>query len=202
MHWQYLCYDPSPQGNLSAREAIAGYYQKHCRKVDPSAIFLTASTSEAYAYLFKLLADPGDEVLIPCPGYPLFELLAGLESVRTVEYPLKYYNNGWHIDLKTFQRRLINRVEENEQFLRNLFGKTQYVSLLSREGGWYAVAQIKKNVSDEKLVCQLLHEDDVFIHPGYFYDFTTNDYIIISLLPEQGLFQTGINRIYKRLEKA
>src|SRR5689334_13833016 len=81
---QVLRYDPDPFGNREARDAVASYYGG---QVETERIVLTASTSEAYAYLFKLLADPGDEILAPRPSYPLFEYLARLESVRIVQYP-------------------------------------------------------------------------------------------------------------------
>jgi hypothetical protein len=92
-----LRYEPDPRGLLSAREAIAGYYAGRGHSVPADRILLTASTSEAYTYLFKLLCDPGDEILIPCPSYPLFEFLASLEAVRTVQYPLVYHE-GWFLD--------------------------------------------------------------------------------------------------------
>ena len=90
-------YAPAPTGALSARAAVAAYYQERGVAVDPAQVVLTASTSEAYAWCFKLLADPGDTVLIPQPSYPLFEYLAGLETVRAVPYPLRY-DGEWHID--------------------------------------------------------------------------------------------------------
>src|SRR4051812_3156644 len=68
-----LYYEPSPAGMLDARQAVSRYYAARGHSVDPSRILLTASTSEAYAYLFKLLANPGDHVLVPRPSYPLFE---------------------------------------------------------------------------------------------------------------------------------
>ncbi|MBY0505768.1 MAG: pyridoxal phosphate-dependent aminotransferase [Bryobacteraceae bacterium] len=83
-----LRYQPSAMGLQPAREAVAAYYASLGAEVHPDQILLTASTSEAYHYLFKLLADPGDEVLIPRPSYPLFEFLAGLELLETVPYPL------------------------------------------------------------------------------------------------------------------
>jgi alanine-synthesizing transaminase len=98
-----LSYQPDPKGLRTAREAVARYYLESQRAVlDPEQIFLTASTSEAYGTLFKLLCDPGDCVLIPSPSYPLFELLAGLEGVRTVSYPL-LWDGEWHIDLPSLE---------------------------------------------------------------------------------------------------
>src|SRR5581483_8245258 len=88
-----------------AREAVAGYY---CGRVDPARILLTASTSEAYSYLFKLLADPGDEILVPRPSYPLFEFLAKLESVAARQYPLRY-DGAWHIDFHALERLVTDR---------------------------------------------------------------------------------------------
>lgn len=76
--------------------------------MDPSRILLTASTSEAYAYLFKLLADPGDEILTPRPSYPLFEYLAALESVAVRQYPLRY-DGAWHIDFDALERSITPR---------------------------------------------------------------------------------------------
>lgn len=92
-----LRYQPAPFGLPEARAAVAEYYGQAGFAVHPSRILLTASTSEAYAYLFKLLTDPGDEILIPRPSYPLFEYLARLESIRVVHYPL-FYDHGWHLD--------------------------------------------------------------------------------------------------------
>ncbi len=92
-----LQYDPDPRGLLAAREAVAEYYAQRGVDVPASRILLTASTSEAYSYLFKLLADPGDEILVPRPSYPLFDYLAAMESVRVRQYPLRY-DGVWHID--------------------------------------------------------------------------------------------------------
>jgi alanine-synthesizing transaminase len=91
-----LRYEPTPAGLPAAREAVANDYYRG--KVDPSRILLTASTSEAYAYLIKLLTGPGDELLVPRPSYPLFEYLAALESVRIAHYPLTY-DSEWSIDI-------------------------------------------------------------------------------------------------------
>src|SRR5258708_14487169 len=84
-----LTYEPQPRGLLEAREAVAVWYGMRAIVADPSRILLTASTSEAYAYLFKLLADPGDEVLTPRPSYPLFEYLAPPGSVEVRPNPLR-----------------------------------------------------------------------------------------------------------------
>lgn len=88
---EVLAYHPDPKGLLSARQAVAAYLQglRGGTAVDSGDLLLTASTSEAYSFLFKLLCDPGDEVLIPVPTYPLFDSLAALEHVSLVRYPLR-----------------------------------------------------------------------------------------------------------------
>jgi len=89
-----LEYRPEPRGLLSARNALSERFGG-----DAASYFLSASTSEAYGWLFKLLCDPGDSVLVPKPGYPLFDSLAGLESIRAVPYRLEYsHPGGWAID--------------------------------------------------------------------------------------------------------
>jgi alanine-synthesizing transaminase len=91
-------YAPEPLGLLSARQAISAWMRAQGVPVPPERIVLTASTSEAYAFLFKLLCDPGDEVLVPAPSYPLFGYLAQLESTRVASYPL-HYDGHWHAPL-------------------------------------------------------------------------------------------------------
>jgi alanine-synthesizing transaminase len=103
-----LSYDPDPRGMLSAREAVADYYSSHGASVAPSAITLTTSTSEAYGYLFRLLCNAGDEILVPHPSYPLFDYLADLEDVRLQPYPL-FYDYGWWIDFALLERRITPR---------------------------------------------------------------------------------------------
>ena len=103
-----LTYEPDPRGLRTAREAVSRYYRDHAATVDPGQIFLTTSTSEAYSFLFRLLCDPGDEVLIGRPGYPLFDFLAQLDDVRLVPYEL-FYDHGWHLDLESLYRRLTPR---------------------------------------------------------------------------------------------
>ena len=95
-------YDPEPLGSFEAREAVAGYYAARGCPVDPARVALSASTSEAYGWLFKLLCDPGDEVLVARPGYPLFDELARLEGVSLVDFPLAY-EGRWELDLATLR---------------------------------------------------------------------------------------------------
>jgi len=103
-----LVYEPAPAGLHGAREAVARDYAARGWIIDPARIFITASTSESYAWLFKLLADADDEVLVPRPSYPLFEFLARMELARAVEYPLVYHD-GWAIDLDALGRAIGER---------------------------------------------------------------------------------------------
>jgi alanine-synthesizing transaminase len=100
-----LEYDPQPKGLLSARKAVCEYYAAHGVALDPNQIVLTTSTSEAYSFLFRLLCDPGDEILVPQPGYPLFDFLADLDDVRLKAAPL-VYENGWQIDAEGIRRAI------------------------------------------------------------------------------------------------
>jgi len=100
-----LVYDPDPKGMRSAREAVASYYADHGAEVDPDSIVLTTSTSEGYGYLFRLLCDAGDEILVAQPSYPLFDFLADLEDVRLKPYPL-FYDYGWWIDFAELESRI------------------------------------------------------------------------------------------------
>lgn len=105
-------YDPDPRGMARAREAVCGYYADHDARVDAEQLVLTTSTSEGYSWLFRLLCDPGDEVLIAQPSYPLFDLLATIDDVRLVAYPLLYDpggSHGWSLDMHTLRRRITPR---------------------------------------------------------------------------------------------
>jgi aspartate/methionine/tyrosine aminotransferase len=100
-----LDYDPQPCGLLSARRAVCNYYAESGISLDPGQIVLTTSTSEAYSFLFRLLCDPGSEVLVPQPGYPLFDFLAVLDDVRIKTASL-VYDHGWQIDPEGFRRAI------------------------------------------------------------------------------------------------
>jgi aspartate/methionine/tyrosine aminotransferase len=100
-----LDYDPQPRGLLPARESVCRYYADHGVALDPGQIVLTTSTSEAYSFLFRLLSDPGGEILVPQPGYPLFDFLATLDDVRIKVAPL-VYDDGWQIDFEGMRRAL------------------------------------------------------------------------------------------------
>jgi alanine-synthesizing transaminase len=99
-----LTYSPESKGLLETRQAVAEYYDgRHGftetgAGVDPERIVLLSGTSEGYSHIFRLLCEPGDEILVPAPSYPLFEFLADLNDVRLTTYPL-IYDHGWHMDL-------------------------------------------------------------------------------------------------------
>lgn len=325
-----LRYEPQPQGSLEAREAVARYYKEQGRDVPVERIFLTASTSEAYSYLFRLLADAGQEVLFPRPSYPLFQFLGDLNDVTLNYYPL-VFTGHWHMDFsqlegciqpatkaivlvnpnnptgsfikkeelsalnricqaknipiisdevfadfafpgdkdavslvnndavltfvmgglsKTlalpqmklswiivsgpeeladqacqrlemiadtylsvntpvqnavagwlssrdeFQRPIKQRTLDNLRFLEEAVKATQ-CQLLKPEGGWYAVILVpSSHVSEEDLVLRLLEKEHVFVHPGYFFDFEEEGFLVVSLLPPSDIFQEGIKRIF------
>lgn len=100
-----LEYDPHPRGSIESRRAVARYYADHGVEVEPETLLLTTSTSEAYSFLFRLLCDPGDEILIAQPSYPLFDFLAQLDDVRLTPYEL-IYDQGWQLDLAALRRRI------------------------------------------------------------------------------------------------
>ncbi len=321
-------YDPTPFGLPSAREAVATDFARRGVAIDPDRIVLTASTSEAYAFVFKLLCDPGDEILIPRPGYPLFEYLAALDGVGARGYPLDL-DGAWHLDSRalrpsprtravvlvnpgnptgaylkhserdalqemaasqglalvsdevfsdfafaaddrrvpslardadalTFtlgglskscglpqvklawiavtgpeaQRRqalerlevvadtylsvstpvqlaapaLLGRIEElqapvqertrgNLRVLRDRLEAGSPASLIEPEGGWSAVLRVPATLSEEERVERLLAKRNVYVQPGYFFDFPREAYLVVSLLPRPETFAEGVDRI-------
>ena len=325
-----LGYEPSPRGLASAREAVAHDHARHGVSIDPSRVVLTASTSEAYAWLFKLLCDPGDAVLVPRPSYPLFSYLARLESVDVHPYVLSY-DGEWHLSLDAvreavtprtravvvvspnnptgsylkraeadellalcaerelavvsdevfadyafasdprrvaslagdgpalafslgglskscglpqlklawiavsgperlrtpalarlevvadtylsistpvqraapallarrpeLQRPIAERVAANRDALRRRLGAGSPASLLAAEGGWSAVLQVPATESEEDRVARLLEEEGVLVHPGYFFDFPREAFLVLSLLPPPDVFAPAVDRI-------
>ncbi|HUS08704.1 MAG TPA: pyridoxal phosphate-dependent aminotransferase [Bryobacteraceae bacterium] len=324
-----LVYEPSSKGKRSAREAVAAYYG---HRVDPEQILLTASTSEAYGWIFKLLADPGDEVLVPRPSYPLFEFLASLENVRAVQYPL-FYDGRWSLDIHAVEnaitdrtraialvnpnnpagvylkrtevdqlvslcaarglaiisdevfadyafaddlerittlsgvnqvptyvisglskvaglpqfklgwivlngppqqyndamtrleliadtylsvatpiqlalpslleaahgirRQIRDRTQANLSYIQHHLAPDSPARLLHAEGGWYATLEVPRIRTEEEWVLELLEKYDVLAQPGYFYDFESEAFLVISLLTETGEFQRGMQRIFQ-----
>ncbi|HTQ56211.1 MAG TPA: pyridoxal phosphate-dependent aminotransferase [Bryobacteraceae bacterium] len=325
-----LTYDPQPAGLAAAREAVCRYYTAAGRKVDPDRVLLTASTSEAYAYLFKLLADPGDEILVPRPSYPLFEFLATMESLRVVSYPLVYHG-GWSIDCELLaasvtgrtraivlvnpnnptgsfvkraeleflqslrlpliadevfadyaftpdeqrvhsladvidvpafsmsglskiaglpqmklgwivvagppavraeamarlewiadtylsvgtpvqhaaprlmesgmavRQQIAARTRDNLAWLRAQIGAESPCRVLQVEGGWYATVRVPRIRREEEWALLLLAEDNVLVQPGFFYDFDSEAYLVLSLLTGAATFQEGCRRMLARV---
>ena len=103
-----LDYDPQPRGSMAARQVICDYYATLGAPVDPSQIILTTSTSEGYSFLFRLLCDPGSELLVPQPSYPLFDFLAVLDDVRIRPASL-VYDQGWQIEPEGLLRAITDR---------------------------------------------------------------------------------------------
>jgi alanine-synthesizing transaminase len=327
-----LRYEPSAAGLFEAREAVCREYARRAIGVSPGNVLLTASSSEAYSFLFKLLCDPGDEVLVPVPSYPLFEHLTRLEHVRVVTYPLEYHGR-WSIDLSALQRavtartravlvvspnnptgsfvsaaelqalsrvcaehtlaligdevfadyafeegsrgpgvlqqegalafslgglsksaglpqvklgwiaaggpgRLVTesltrlelicdtylsvstpvqqaaasllaagaevrdqirrRCSENLETLKRRLRHVSDIDLLHADGGWYGVLRVPATRSEEQLALELLLEDHVLVHPGYFFDFATEAFIVVSLLPIPQDFSEGVGRLLAR----
>jgi aspartate/methionine/tyrosine aminotransferase len=105
---QSLSYDPEPKGLLAARQAVVDYYADRGDRVAASDVLLTTSTSEAYSFILRTLCNPGDEVLVPTPSYPLFDLLADIQDVRLIRYPL-IYDHGWQINFFALEALLTTR---------------------------------------------------------------------------------------------
>ncbi len=341
-----LIYEPDPRGLLSARLAVASYYAERGVELLPEQIFLTSSTSEAYSYVFRLLADPGDNALIPRPSYPLLDFLARLDDLELIPYRL-LYGEGWQIDLqsigagltprtqaillihpnnptgsfvrqgelqslltcceeqhlaliadevfadyefgpdsanrpdkKTRQRvvshagtsealtftlsglskicalpqmkiawmvvngpsddlrtalarleliadtylsvsgpvvhalpklletrrslqpQILKRVGTNLQWLDEQLSRNSQVSRLQAEGGWNAILKLPTIRSDENWATELLREDGVLVHPGHFYDFPSEGYLVISLLPPTEIFEQGMTKILTRVAQS
>jgi alanine-synthesizing transaminase len=325
-------YDPQPKGLRGSREAVAGYYCKQHDRVDPESVLLTTSTSEGYSYVFRLLCNADDEILVPKPSYPLFEFLADLQDVKLVPYPL-LYDHGWQIDFPSLykaanhrtravvvvhpnnptgsfvadeervalnqfcrehnlalvvdevfldyaldgasratfatnrnvltftlsgvskisglpqmklawivtggpgeiasaalarleviadtylsmsapiqlaapvfleqrhsiQPLLLDRVLANLSELDTLLAKQNSCRRLDLEGGWYAVLRVPVTRSDEDLAIEILRETSVLVHPGHFYDFSSDGYLIVSLITPPQDFREGIARVLQLL---
>jgi alanine-synthesizing transaminase len=322
-------YDPQSKGLRAAREAVTNYYRdEHAmRDLDPERLVLTSSTSEGYSFVFGLLCNPGDELLVPKPSYPLFDFLAELEDVKLAPYPL-IYDHGWQMDFPSLERAFTARtrgvvivhpnnptgsyVQAHELDLLNAFcrqhklavivdevfldfahdGKKRrtfagneevltftlsglskisalpqmkvawvaasgpeaevdvamsrleviadtYLSMnapmqwampvlleqrqsiqkqlldrvlanlaeldrqlaaqttcqrLDVEGGWYAVLRVPVTRPDEDLAIELLREESVLVHPGHFYDFSGDGYLVLSLIAPEEDFAQGMRR--------
>ncbi len=136
-----LSYEPNPRGLESARQAVAGYYGDRGENVLAEDIFLTTSTSEAYSYVFRTLCDPGDELLIPSPSYPLFDFLADVQDVNLVRYPLDYFTgdrkavngHGWQIDFHALEQAITPRTRGVIVVNPNNHRETEFYLLRARD---------------------------------------------------------------------
>lgn len=322
-----LIYEPSPFGVASAREAVAADALRRGVSLDPSNIVLSASTSEAYSWLFKLLCDPGDVVLVPRPSYPLFEHLTRLDAVEARPYDLEYHgrwtidfaslaeapvstrallavspNNptgsylspaevtrladlcadrGWALivdevfadyaldetaptsdiavrspvltfslggaskslglpqiklawmvvggppddcrvalagleliadtflsvgtpvqaaipallhDAAPVRRAIHDRVAANLQRVREIARAFPACDVLRVEGGWSAVIRVPATRTEEQHVLDLLDRERVLVHPGYFFDFPHEAFIVVSLLPPRDILDDALVR--------
>jgi aspartate/methionine/tyrosine aminotransferase len=326
-----LQYHPDPRGLKLARQAVGNYYASRDEHVAIEDLLLTTSTSEAYSFVFRLLCNPGDEILIPTPSYPLFDFLVDVNDVKLVRYAL-FYDHGWHIDLHAlkqaitprtrgiilvhpnnptghftkleeteqlnrlcadhqmaiiadevfldfsvggrqqsfvsnsaaltftmsgiskisglpqmklawlavngpeqarrealarleliadtylsqnapiqlaapvfleqriaFQRQLMARVRKNLTRLDGELQKEKRINRLEVEAGWYAVLRIPATQSDEQLAIDLLEKHDVYLHPGHFYDFPNDGYLILSLITPEEDFAEGIHKLFSAI---
>jgi alanine-synthesizing transaminase len=327
---QAMDYDPQPKGLSSARTAVAAYYQTQhgIRDFDSERLTLTTSTSEGYSFVFRLLCNAGDELLVPKPSYPLFEFLADLQDVTLVPYPL-IYDHGWQMDLQSLEKAVTKRtrsvvvvhpnnptgsyVQPHEQESLNHFCRVYELALiadevfldyshseaprrsfaanrdvltftlsgvskiaalpqmkvawiatsgpaadvemaqarlevisdtylsmnapiqwalpmllnqresiqrelrdrvllnlreldrqlaaqkicqrLTVEAGWYAVLRVPVTQTDEELAIALLREKSVLVHPGHFYDFPSEGYLVLSLITPAAEFAEGMTRL-------
>ena len=107
-HTDALQYHPDPQGLPAARRAVVEYYSQHRADVSIGDIVLTTSTSEAYSFVFRMLCDPGDEILVPAPSYPLFDFLADIQDVKLLPYRL-FHDHGWQIDFHALKDTITSR---------------------------------------------------------------------------------------------
>jgi alanine-synthesizing transaminase len=331
-----LTYDPQPLGLWPARAAVAADFRRRGIVISADRVALTASTSEAYALLFKLFCDAGDAILVPRPSYPLFEHLTRLESVTAVPYELEYHGS-WRIDLDSVRQavsprvkallvvspnnptgsflhrddlaalaelsaaggwpiigdevfadygldpspaathvlaasegltlslgglsksaglpqvklgwigfggpaakvdealaafeiladtylsvstpvqvaapslieqgalvraQILARVRTNLERLRTLAAAFPAVNVLPVEGGWSVVLQVPAVRSEETLILELLERDEVLVHPGYFFDFPREAYIVVSLLPSPAVFEPAVARVLRRAAAA
>ena len=209
-----LDYDPQAKGLLEARRAVAKYYQADhgILELDPERLVLTTSTSEGYCYVFRLLCNPGDELLVPKPSYPLFEFLADLQDVKLAPYPL-VYDHGWQMDFHSLEQAVTSRtravvvvhpnnptgsyVHASETALLNDFCRAHELALIVDEvfldyrlagfGGTDREARFHHAGSDRHLSVRPLDGDDKtasFAGNGQVLTFTLSGLSKISALPQ------------------
>lgn len=178
-----LTYEPHPKGSLSARRAISEYYQIKGMDIDPEQIFLTASTSEAYSLIFRLLCNPGESILAPAPGYPLFDFLAQIQDVEVLRYPL-FWKEKWMFP-QTFAENLINSKNPKAVLVVNPNNPTGHYS----------------DQAEIDFLAKLIHKDCAIISDEVFFDFKNTDrsFRIKSFADEKRALTFTLNGISKIL---
>ena len=334
-----LIYRPESKGLLEARHAVAEYYAGRAgfsgasARVDPDRILLASGTSEAYSHIFRLLCEPGDEILVPAPSYPLFEFLADLADIHLVPYPL-LYDHGWQIDFASLraaisprsravlvvhpnnptgsfvkpheaaelaeicaaremaivadevfldytaggpvahtfalsdaaltfalsgiskisllpqmklawtvvsgrdslartaidrleiiadtylspstpaqlalpkflsfrhsmQEQVQRRISANLAILDGALRESKLLARLDREGGWYAILRVPVTGSDDDLAVGLLERFSVLVHPGHFFNFSREGFLVLSLITPEDKFKEGVLRLLKFID--
>jgi len=178
-----LHYEPNPHGVLSAREAIREYYLRKNISVDPSNIFLSAGTSEAYSLIFKLLCNRGENVLVPGPSYPLFEYLADLNDVA-VEYYYLQYENEWLIDIDSIGSAISNKTKAIV-----LINPHNPTGMFLRQNEYRGIAALAKENNLALIV------DEVFID----YAFDEDEKRIASIAEKADVLTFSLNGISKMI---
>lgn len=184
-----LLYEPHPKGLLTARQALTQLYVAKGLRVHPDQMVLTSSTSEAYSFLFKLLADPDEEVLVPCPSYPLLPYLADLNDVKPIPYPIRLGN--WLGMVQGQPQRGQPTTAGSPSLGRP--------TLLPADGGWTALLQVPSVQDEEAFVLELLEKEHLFVHPGYFFDCEEKGILAMNLLLPEKDFQQALRRLLARV---
>lgn len=203
-------YRPEPFGQEQARIEIAAWYRRRGIKISPGQLALTASTSEAYSLLFKLLCDPGDEILVPVPSYPLFEYLARLEAVKTVPYRL-LYDGSWFIDFASMRAAVSSRTKAimlvNPNNPTGSFLKVQERAVLLEIAGRYGLPLISDEVFMDYSFGKSSHPDRTLIGQNEVLSFSLNGLSKAAGMPQVKLGWIAINgpvrarsEAYARLE--
>ena len=202
---QDFTYHPEPRGSLRARQAISNFYADEGFTAPPSRILLTASTSEAYGLLFKLLCDPGDEILTPAPSYPLFDYLAASEAIRIVPYQLRY-DGSWSLDLHDLRARLSAR----SRAILVVNPNNPTGSFLKRDE-WEKVAALAQNyeipvIADEVFMSYPLRDDPARIGSltgdDRVLSFSLNGFSKLAGMPQMKLGWIVINGPSEQREQA
>jgi alanine-synthesizing transaminase len=178
-----LKYQPNPRGLITAREAISNYYKSKKIEVNPSNIFLTASTSEAYSFVFKLLCNAEENVLVPKPSYPLFDYLAQLSDVELHHYHLRY-DREWEIDIDSIK----NAVNKKTKAIV-LINPHNPTGMFLKENEYREIKAIAK---ENKLALII---DEVFID----YAFKSDESRINSTASESEVLTFTLNGISKMI---